>query len=263
VLDPGAEPREVLRQRPQLRVPEWVDVTLKLRTSGDFTSTTLETTHSDIDYPSIKAHQRLEASSHAPNGATTIKLAIDDVRVLDDVVDRNVKPLVTKRVKNLRGTTSSWRLEPDGHVTGFTSDLSDLPPGVLHSMVVPASFPSTAVGVGARWQATEPITVGGIRFEQTRNYRLVALDADSATVAIDFVARAASQPLSVEPNATVRLKSGSMTLTGTSKIPLRGIAWSGEGRGLFETDLLIVQGHRRTSSRVRLETLTISQPAQK
>ncbi|HTL37208.1 MAG TPA: hypothetical protein VL326_28940, partial [Kofleriaceae bacterium] len=131
VLDRGAEPRRVLRLQPALHKPEWIDLTIKMRSTGSFTDTTLEESHSAIDYPSFITRERMEATDVDGSNLTVVNAVIEDVRVLDDVVDRRIKPLVASRVKNLRGATVAWRLAPDGSGTAVDSELHNLPPGML------------------------------------------------------------------------------------------------------------------------------------
>jgi hypothetical protein len=260
VLDRGAEPRRDVRLQPALHKPERVELTIKMRSTGAYTDTTLETSHSMLDYPSISARERVEATDVDNSNLTLVTAVIEDVHVLDDVVDRRIKPIVAKRVASLRNATVAWRLAPDGSASAVDSELRNLPPGLLQAFVNAPTFPSSPVGVGARWTETVPTVLGGIHWNQTRTYTLTALDDSYATLSIELSATAGSQALSVEPNATIRLTSGTMSMTGTATIPLHGLAWTGDSRGSIETNLQIVRGHLRTESTVSTEILSSSKP---
>lgn len=260
ILEVGGEPHRIVHLQPALHKPEWVEVTIKMRSTGAYTDTTLETSHSMLDYPSIVTRERIEATDVDGSNLTLVNGVIEDVHVLDDVIDRRIKAIVAKRVASLRNATFAWRLAPDGSGTPVDSELRNLPPGLLQAFVQAPSFPSSPIGLGARWAETSQVIVGGIHWTQTRTYTLTALDDNYATLTLDLSASAGSQPLSVEPNATIRLTSGTMSVTGTAKVPLTGLAWTGDGRGRIETNLQIVQGHLRTESTVSTEILSSSKP---
>jgi hypothetical protein len=261
VVEQGAEPRRIVQLHPPLHAPEWIEQTIKMRTSGSYTDTTLTTQQAQIDYPSIQARERLEATDLDGSNTTLVSGVVEDVHTLDDVVDRRIKAIVARSVANLRGATVAWRLAPDGRSSVVNSTLATLPPGVLQTFVTAPTFPSTPIGVGAKWQDASPLVVGGIHWDQERRYTLTALDENWATITMDYTAKAGSQPLSVEPNATVRLTSGTMTLTSTARIPLHGLAWEGDGRGSVETNVLIVKGHQRTQSSVTMEVVSSAKPS--
>jgi hypothetical protein len=261
VIEQGAEPRQIVKVRPPLHAPEWIEQTVKMRTTGSYTDTTLHTEHTAIDYPSIQARERLEATQIEGSDMTLVSGVVEDVQTLNDVVDRRVKAIVARSVANLRGATVAWRLAPDGRSSVVDSTLATLAPGVLQALVTAPTFPSTPIGIGAKWHDASPLFVGGIHWNQERRYTLTALDDNWATITMDYTATAGSQPLDVEPSSTVRLTSGTMTLSATAKIPLHGLAWEGDGRGSVETNVLIVKPHERTESSVTMEIISAAKPS--
>lgn len=263
VLDAGAEPRKILRQQPQLHAPEELEVTMKLRATGAYTNTTLDTSHSAIDFPTIVWHETVEANEVSADGATRVGGAITSVDTLDDVVDPRMKAIAARQAATLRGVTMSWRLAPDGKSSPVESSLRALPPGLLESWAVVPMFPATPIGIGARWSETMDDAVGGIHWTQTRTFTLTALDDTTASLTIDVNARAGSQALSTEPNASIRLTSGSMHVTATATVPFHGVAWTGDSHGTSEMNLQIVRGHLRTSTSQSTESVMTVQRAQR
>src|SRR5262249_32152219 len=99
------------------------------------------------------------------------------------------------------------------------------------------------------------IEVGGIHFDQTTTYRLANVTEAAATVDVDVVMKAASQALSVEPNATTTVTSASSHGTGQSVIPLHGLVATGTLTATAETNLAIVRGPQRILSSMQLDTI--------
>lgn len=262
ILEPGAEPRQVVRQQPQLHIPEAIDNSMKLRATGAYTDTTLDTTRSAIDFPTIVWHVTVQANQVDSDGSTRVGGAITNASILDDVVDPRMKPIAAQQAAKLRGVTMSWKLAPDGGSSSIETSLRELPPGLLESWAVVPMFPATPIGIGARWSDTGDISLGGIRWHQTRTFTLTGLDDADASLTIDLTAHADSQAIRTEPNASIRLTSGGLHVTANVNVPLHGVAWTGDSHGSSELDLLIVQGHLRTSTTQSIEAITTVQRAQ-
>ena len=262
LLDPGAEPREVLRQQPQLRAREAVAVTTKLRSTGEYTNTVLESARSTLDYPSIVTTEEAIGYSASATSPVVVSAVVSDVHVLDDVVDPRMKAIAQRQAKRLRGTSLSWQLEPSGRTSQIRSSLRDYVPGLLDSWALVPGFPEAAVGIGARWSQTVDTTLGGIRWTQTRTITLTALDDTTASLTIDVNAHADSQALRTEPNSSIRLTSGNVHATGDIRVPLHGLMWTGDIHASTELNLRIVKGHLRVTTTQAADITTHVQRAQ-
>jgi len=73
--------------------------------------------------------------------------------------------------------------------------------------------------------------------------------------------KAGSQALSVEPNATTTVTSGTATMVADLNVPLRGLVPIATAQGSSEVNLSSVQRHLRITSTVRTETLVAMQRA--
>lgn len=98
-----------------------------------------------------------------------------------------------------------------------------------------------------------------MHWQRSVKYRLRSLDDSTATVLAEVTMSAGSQALSVEPNATTRVTSG--TVVEELTVPLRALVPSGTARGTTEVNFSIVKGHARITSTVRAETTVAVQRA--
>ena len=262
VLDPGAEPRQVLRYEPTLHVPERAEMTLKTRVTNRFTNTVLETGQRSIDNPSIRLVQRFDAVETTPTGETVMRFEIEDATVLDDVVDPALRALAAARSAKMKGLRGSWHLAPSGKATELvlqTPDAehrSDLSP-MRESSVV---FPDVPVGIGATWQVTSHESIGGVTWDRKATYRLRGLADSTASIDADIAMHASSQALSTEPNATTTLTSATMNIAAQLTIPLHKLVTTSSAQGTSESNFSIVRGHLRITSTMQIEMLSSVNP---
>jgi len=243
----GAEPRQVLRFAPPLHVPETYELTVKTRINNTFTNTVLETGHKDLDLPTTKFTIRAEATGATAAGEIDVRLETLDAGVLDDVIDPRVKAMTARQVASLKGKRTSVRAKPSGEGTGFDSSA----PSIRWPL-----FPDAPVGVGAEWRVVSSTTIDRIHWRIAATYRLRELDEARAVLDCDADMKADGQALSVEPNATTTLKSGSGHATATITVPLHGMVIDNETHTTTETNLLIVQGHLRITATVLTDTIS-------
>lgn len=265
VLDPGAEPRQVLRVEPALHVQERVEVTFKLRVRDRFTNTTLDSGERDIDMPSLKLTGVLEATGRDAIG-TAVRLTIEQADLLDDVTDPALRARLAPLVVSLRGRTLGWRIAADGDfvLAEASEDKSEeaLQLARLREAMgeAVARFPATPVGVGASWRVASRARAAGVTWDRTTTYTLRGLASGKATVEVSSVARAGSQPVQVEPNASTRLASGSTSVHAQLTIPLYRLAASASTQESSELEVFVVQGHLRISHTLTAETLLLIEP---
>lgn len=262
ILEPGAEPREILRLQPQLGVREAVDVTMKLRSSSAYTTTTLENGRSTLDYPSVVTTEEAVGSAASADSPVAVAAVITANRVLDDVVDPRMKAIAEAQAKKLRGVTISWQVEPTGRSSRIQTSLRNYVPGLLDSWALVPAFPEGPVGVGARWSQQLDVTLGGIHWTQTRTFTLTARDETTASLTIDINAHADSQALRTEPNSSIRLTSGTVHASADIRVPLHGLLWVGDSHASTELNLRIVRGHLRITTTESADITTHVEHAQ-
>jgi hypothetical protein len=254
VTEAGAEPRQPLRYAPVLRAVERAEVRIKSRLSAATTNTVLDTSKVAADAPTIRLVIRSEVTELGVNGDALIGYEIEDTGVLADVVDPAAYRVLEPEVAALKGVRGSWRRSATGQMTEARIDLVSAKLALDSIQQAGAVFPAAAIGVGAVWRSTGEVTISGVRWQRTITYRLKDLVDDVATLEVTAALRASSQALSVEPNASQRLTSGAMDVTGVLVGPLHGIIASGDLRETSELNLLIVRGRVRAASTVRTES---------
>ena len=268
VVDVGAEPRRLLRYELTPDATERMELTSKIRMRTAFTNTVLETGQSSADFPTIKNVNLIMVTSLGADGLASVRSEVENITVLDDVVDPALRARTEADVAQLKGSRVSWRMTPSGRISDVAVEapnaspsrrnrLSNLADAVRETSVM---FPAAAIGIGATWQVTSEHSSAGVTWNRTATYRLKALTDSSATIDAQFVMRAPSQALSVEPNASTKLTSGTSNANGELIVPLRGLVATGSAQGTSEMNLLIVRGRLRITSTVQTETLLSVKP---
>ncbi len=261
VLDAGAEPRQLLRFAPTVHVPERIETTYKVRAATAFTNTVLETGHRSADYPAVKVVERAEVTGIDANGDALVGSEIEDAQVLEDLIDPKLRDSLVAQASQLKGSHGSWRRSPAGTVADVIYRAPQASPALrkrledMSDMVqaLAAPLPDVPVGVGASWVVTSRTTVSRVTWDRKATYRLRDLTGGTAVLDATIEMHAGSQALSVEPNATLRLTSGSASGTGELSISLGGVFATGDTRTTSEMNYTIVRGHQRITSTMQTE----------
>jgi hypothetical protein len=268
VVGAGAEPRQRIRYELTAHSPERVEMTFKLRMNTAFTNTVLQSGHRSVDFPTLRYVARSEVSTLTPAGDAVVTFELEEGTVLDDVVDPAIRKLAIAEVAFMKGSRGSWRRTPSGRISDIAFDapnasssarnlISTIADSTHETAVV---FPDTAIGVGARWQVTSQQSSSGVQWSRTVTYELKSLTDSVATIDAQMVMHAPSQALSVEPNATTKLTSGSGNATAELIVPLHSLIATTTARQTSETNLLIVRGHLRITSTILTEILSSVKP---
>ena len=151
LTEAGALPRQRLRYQPVPGRAEPVELSMKLRIGSTVTHTVLETEHRDVDFPAVTLIGRIEASALNASGEVTFTLHVEDVEVLDDAVNPNVRRKTAEQASTLKGSRTTWHMSPTGHTSDWTSDAgslegvkSELRDVLLDAFVI---FPEQEVGI--------------------------------------------------------------------------------------------------------------------
>jgi hypothetical protein len=264
VLDPGAEPRQVLRYQFAAGTSERVELTHKLRTTMRFTDTTLQDSAESVDFPSITFVIRAEVTEIAPDGTAVVGATLEAITVLDDVVDPMVRAQVAAASQQTKGARGTWRRAPSGRVSGVRFEAPAASPAARARLAkvaeaierATAGLPGVPIGAGARWRVTDAFSFAGVRWTRTSTYRLKELAGMTARVEADATIVAPPQTLSVEPNATTRLTSARGTVRGEYAVSLRGIGGTGTTSATGEASLSIVRGRARVTATLQTEELS-------
>ena len=176
VVDPGAEPRQVLT----FRAAPGTAQSVVLRTENDV--------HQQIDG---NADQDFSTAPLAmPLDATARDGGVDLVLGRIDTPDEGLE----EKLAPAEGSVAGLTVQPDGAVTAvqFTpaDDAGDAARSAIEQAFYQAVyqtvvFPDAEIGVGAVWTVRQQIS-GGVTLDQVTTATLTELDGNRATVALDI-----------------------------------------------------------------------------
>lgn len=223
VLDPGAEPRQVLA----LRFVEGDSAVVELASDLKITEVdgpaaidpppVVQTVRFDIDRVNDdRADVSFEVSGVSiddPRGTLEDRELVELTVALDAMVGLRGTGTIDRR-----GEFSSFRYDlPDGLDPEVTDTLGRLEADVA-TMGVP--LPEVPVGVGALWRARDTIDANGVRTEQVTTYEITAIDGDAVTytAAVDQ-----SSPPQDLPDRSLPAGTTARLLAATARGQLTGV----------------------------------------
>lgn len=140
---------------------------------------------------------------------------------------------VEGKLAAIEGATGEVEVSPQGFILSSTFTPSKAGEGTQFDDLTKAlsisrvTFPSTPVGVGAKWTVQEPITERGLKVHQTTTHVLTALDGNKATVKSTIVRKGDHDSLQMKK-----------ALPAGTVVTLAALASGGEGETLVELDHL-------------------------
>ena len=223
LLDPGAEPRKVLRLHPQPGDKESMVITMKIGmavTAGDLPEQA-------VKLPTMKLVMDAAVKDVGTNGDISYDIMTSDANVAEEP---DVVAQVAEAMKNAaagmkgiggKGTLSSRGVNlntdikaPEGadpQVNQFVDQMKE----TMSHVSVP--LPEEPVGAGAKWEVKMPVKSQGITLTQTETYELASLDGERGTAKTTITQTASRQKIDnpMVPGSKVDLTK--MTGNGTSE----------------------------------------------
>lgn len=130
-------------------------------------------------------------------------------------------------VMNDRGQIQTGRFELPDDLEPMMRQMFEQLSQSMNQLSFP--LPEEAVGIGAEWQATAALSIGGIRLTQTGSYQLVSRTNNIATLNIRVKQQAPPQIIN------------SPTLPATTKVQLKKLETQGKGRSTLDLRQPFVQ----------------------
>lgn len=268
VIDPGAEPRQIVRLELVAHAPEQLEITQKMIVRTELENTVLETGHRTRETPTTHTRGHATVENLTPAGDATVVFVLDDTSV-DTDADPQAREMVEGRMKKLVGTRTTWHMAADGTISRLVNAFpASLPAAArarieaLHRAVQNTSvvFPDVPIGIGATWQIAGSERIGGIVWKWTRTCKLLSLVEGVATIDFEVASRADSQALATEPNASIRLTSAATTSSGQAIVPLHGLVPTVTKRTTSELHWRVVDRHTRITSTDKSESVFAINP---
>lgn len=240
VLDPGAQPRQVLR----LDFTEGEQVSFQVVTDLDVTQTTgEERDEQQVDTPAVVQVMTMTVDRVHDDGAeaevsfeVTAASVYPEDRFAQETIDE-----MNLGLGALVGLGGSGRIAQTGEVTSFEYRYEGDDPAVVESLdqmasqlqALTPSFPAEPLGVGARWVEETQAQLSGVSFSQATTYELI----DMTDGAIEF-------------SSTVEQSAGpqDLDLGEAGEARLTSYSGSGSGSGLFALSNLVASGSTSMSA---------------
>jgi hypothetical protein len=266
VLEPGSEPRRVLRYQLDAGARARAELTSKATVTAALTSTVLETTTQKTEFPTERMRLALEVIEKRPNGDVRVSSRIEDATLdPDGAVDPKMRAQLAGDLTRQRGKKAEWWMTPAGVVEPIERGVdeprlavTDLTKLAIEREVV--RFPAEAVGVGASWQITTRPRLDGVRWERIETLRVRGLTDDAATLDSEVVMKAREQDLSVEPTSTAKLTGASMRTTSTLVVPLKRLVGERYGEASGDVGLSVTSKDLRVTSSTQIQSVFTAKP---
>jgi hypothetical protein len=223
LLEPGAEPRKVLRLHPKPGDKQTLDLTVKMAMESKVGE--METPATKL--PAIKMTLETTVKIVADNGDITYEMVMGDLTVSEEP---GVAPMVAEAMKSaftgVKGLSGSGTISSRGLSKGF--EFKAAPDGnpqarqVVDQMKdafseLAALLPEEAVGTGAKWEVKMPLKTQGMTIDQTASYEVVSLEGENFKTKSTIVQQAANQKIQNPAMPGIKVDLTKMTGTGSSE----------------------------------------------
>jgi hypothetical protein len=228
IVSRGAEPRTLLRYRPQVGAERRLEVTIDMELDAGGMGGPL---------PSLVMTLVVNVDALLPNGQAKLHATIEGVTARDQEASKVSAASLTSFLEPMKGITFDAVLAPDGRVTATTLDAkgTQLPSKVqipLGSLVDSFAqtlmpLPDVPVGAGAVWRSSRPLTRNGIELTAVNSISLTSVTGTTFSYTLDSSLHGADQTAS---------DSGS----GSARVDVKGITGHGAGKGTVDLTTLAV-----------------------
>jgi hypothetical protein len=223
LLEPGAEPRTVLRLHPKPGDKQTLEVSLKV----SMDTKVGEASAGAIKMP-ITMAMDVTVKSVSAEGDVAYDIVIGDITLAEDPA---VPPQVAQAlqaalggIKGLSGTgTMSSRCQSKGTEIKMpagagaqTRQMMEQINQVFENVLLP--LPEEAVGAGAKWQINAPFKSQGIAVDQVNTFQLVSVEGDLLKTSVSTTQRAANQKIQNPAMPGVKLDLTKLSGNGTGII---------------------------------------------
>jgi hypothetical protein len=220
LLDAGAAPRRVLRYTFTKGASESLSMRQQMGMAIEVNGMAMPSQ----PIPATLMTLKLDVADVTASGAADVRAEIVQVDV--DTVGANPMLLAPLRaaLAPMQGVVVSYRVAPNGQVEQVSlSENAPVGTPVAQALgsteQLSVAFPAEPVGVGARWKAMRTVQQNGVTIQQTMEYTVASLAADSVVLDLAVVQQAAEQTFAVPgappgTEATLRSLDG----RGTSSV---------------------------------------------
>jgi hypothetical protein len=186
-------------------------------------------------------------------------MTIHDIQVRDRPGSPVSADLLRKYLAMLDGFTIQGTLTPAGSIVDVRADAKRLPANVADSLqTMSESFeqlalplPDEPVGIGARWDSTDTLELGGLKVKMTTHVAITKLDRDQVGFHTTKELTAPKQTIQ-QPGVEVSVDRGSGSGTGDGTVDLAGFTISGQSTTSFSAELSAGSDHAVAAQKVEV-----------
>jgi hypothetical protein len=262
LLEPGAEPRKVLRLHPKPGDKQTLAMTMKIA----MVTKIGEMEPPAIKLPAIKMTLETTVKGVAENGDISYEMVISDAGISDEP---GVTPEIAEAMKGVfvgvkglsgSGTTSSRgvskRLEfkAPANVTPQASQFVDQMKDFYTQLAVPV--PEEAVGPGAKWEVKMPLKTQGMTIDQTAAYEVISIEGESLTTKSTIAQQAANQKIQNPAMQGMKVDLIKMTGKGTGEHTFdlaNLLPTAGTGRVHTDTSMAMNMGGQKQPMSMKMD----------
>ena len=226
LLEPGGEPRQVLRLHPKAGAKQTLSMTLKMAMAMKVG----EMENPPMKLPGMVMTFELTIKDVSAQGDISFELLVTGVNVADEPgVLPQVADAMKASVGGLKGLSGKGVISNRGVNKGTEIALpSGADPQIRQAMDqmkdsfanLATPLPQEAVGSGAKWEVRLPLKTQGMSIEQTTSYELASLKDDSLAAHLTLNQTAPPQKVQNPAMPAVKLGLLKMSGTGTGEINL-------------------------------------------
>jgi hypothetical protein len=224
LLDPGGEPRQVLRLHPKAGDKQTLNMTLKM-TMGMKLG---EMENPPMKLPAMVMTMDVTVKEVSPEGDISSELVMTDASISDEP---GVMPQVAETMKSslghLKGLSGKGLTSNRGVNKGTEINMpAGADPQIRQAMDqmkdsfanLSSPLPEEAIGPGAKWEATMSLKSQGMSIDQTTTYELVSLKEDSLNTKVSIHQTAPKQKVQSPAMPDMKLDLLQMSGDGTGEI---------------------------------------------
>lgn len=233
LLSPGNEPKQELRFRPAVDAKQTATMTMKMDMAISIGGQSMPS----MAMPASVMTLETVVTKVEPNGDIRYNFTYTNA---DVVADRNTPAQAVEamrtQMKKMVGIGGTIVVDSRGQTKESNFNFPpQTDPSLRQSMgqmtnsleQLSSPLPQEAVGVGAKWRVSGPLTLNGMNLTQTTTYELVSLQDNVATIKATVEQTAASQNLSPA------------SMPAGSSFTLRSFNSQGEGQMRLRLDQLM------------------------
>ncbi|MGO8928592.1 MAG: DUF6263 family protein [Limisphaerales bacterium] len=262
LLEPGAEPRQVLRLHPKPGDKQTLALTIKMNMESKMGE--VETPAMKI--PAIKMNLEATVKSVAENGDITCDLVMGDLSVSDEpggtpavaeamkAAFSGIKGISRSGIISSRGFSKKADFKTPADSNPQARQLMDQMKDLYSQFAI--SLPEEAVGPGAKWEVRLPIKAQGMTIDQTVTYEVVRIEGDTLTTKSTIVQQAANQKVQNPAMPGVKLDLTKMTGRGTNELTFdlaKLLPIAGSARDHTETAMAMNMGGQKQPMTMKMD----------